>query len=104
MKRKILGGGDSLCPHPTWRQENSVPARSAFTQYGRESRSLRDSAHTQYGGRGTGLLTFAYSFSAHSTPGTGSVKDVIRIPSRCFVRHGWREREGVRIFDDPPFW
>lgn len=31
-------GGDSLCPHPIWRQ-NSVPARSAFTQSGREAQT-----------------------------------------------------------------
>lgn len=31
-------GGDSLCPHPIWRQ-NTVPARSAFTQSGRAAQT-----------------------------------------------------------------
>lgn len=61
--------GDLLCPHLKWRQENSVPARFAFTQCGGEKLSLLGFAHTQYGGQGTDMLIFYCSVSARSTPG-----------------------------------
>lgn len=74
-------GGDSLCPHPIWRQ-NTVPARSAFTQSGRAVQTPGLCPYSIWRPR-EGHADFSATRFLHSTPGVGSVKNVIRIPSRC---------------------
>lgn len=85
--------GDLLCPHPIWRQENSVPARSAFTQCRGEKRSLLGFAHTQNGGQGTDRLIFYCSVSAHSTPGVETSFEFRRVA--LYVTGGGSGKEFV---------
>lgn len=95
-------GGDFLCPHPIW-QQNTVPARSAFTQSGRAVRTPGLCPYSTWRPR-EGHADFPLLSAFDSGRWKRQQRHSNSVALRCVVRHGWREREGVRILVPPWRW